>query len=152
MVIHDHLDCWLPPREADADEALRAHAEYHYDLVHGPLLRVQLLRTGDDTHRLLLGMHHIICDNTSWGVLLADLAAAYTGDDLPALPVQFADFVAWQRDRLTETVLDEQAEYWRDRLRDVPSVLDPPSGREGGTERTAHPLPADVVDAVRQLR
>ncbi|MEO6089071.1 MAG: condensation domain-containing protein [Umezawaea sp.] len=152
MVVHERLDCWLPEDdlsdESAADRAVevrqqvRKHAKHHYDLETGPLLRVRLLRTGDAEHHLLLGMHHIVCDNTSWGVLLSELSAAYEAfaadreSPLLPLPVQFADYAAWQHDLLADAALEPHVEYWRDRLRGAPALLDLPTDRERPRQRT----------------
>jgi hypothetical protein len=60
-------------------------------------------------------------------VLLRDLAAAYAAfaegrePALPALPLQFADFAAWQRQAFESGVLDEHAQYWRRVLAELPA-------------------------------
>ncbi|MGB3438350.1 MAG: condensation domain-containing protein [Actinophytocola sp.] len=137
MVVHESMDCWVgeidltdeSPRDRTVAvrQHIRGHAKHRFDLAHGPLLRVLLLRTGDAEHHLLLGMHHIVCDNTSWGVLLGELAAGYAGagaSGLPALPVQFADFAVWQHDLLTDDGLRPQVAYWRERLRGAPPMTE----------------------------
>lgn len=135
MVVHESMDCWVretdltdePPRDRAiaVRQHIRWHAKHRFDLANGPLLRVLLLRTGETEHHLLLGMHHIVCDNTSWGVLLGELSAGYAGaTGLPARPVQFADFAAWQRDLLTGTELRPHVAYWREQLRGAPPLTE----------------------------
>ncbi|MCW3845458.1 condensation domain-containing protein, partial [Micromonospora yasonensis] len=115
-VVHPHLDPWVAPLDLttlpDAKQAralrraVTGHAAHRYDLAAGPLLRAQLVRLAEGRHQLLLGMHHIVCDNTSWSILLTELAARYAhhstgaGEPLPPLPVQFADYARHQRDWL----------------------------------------------------
>ena len=43
-------------------------------------------------------------------------------DPLPALPVQYADFAAWQRDWLASGVMEQQLAYWRSELADLPRI------------------------------
>ncbi|HBL29954.1 MAG TPA: condensation protein, partial [Acidobacteria bacterium] len=45
---------------------------------------------------------HIVSDGWSMGLLVRDLTALYAGRraDLPALPVPYTGFAAWQRTRL----------------------------------------------------
>ncbi|HLL48681.1 MAG TPA: condensation domain-containing protein, partial [Longimicrobiaceae bacterium] len=100
-----------------------------FDLAAGPLLRVALLRLGDEEHVLLLTMHHAVGDAWSTSVLLGDLAAAYAGAALPELEVQYADFAAWQRAWLTGEVLDAQLGWWRERLAGAPPALELPADR-----------------------
>jgi amino acid adenylation domain-containing protein len=48
---------------------------------------------------------------------------------LPALPVQYADFAAWQRRWLTGETLDRLLAGWRARLAGAPAALDLPTDR-----------------------
>jgi len=113
----------LPPgwREAEALRLAAADALASFDLARGPLLKMTLLRLGIAEHLLLLNTHHIVSDLWSIGVFLRELAALY-GDRamgrkaLPALPVQYADYAVWQRERLRGEVLEDLHTFWRDRL------------------------------------
>ncbi len=118
------------------DEALRlatAAARQPFDLEHGPLLRVELLRLRPDMHILLITMHHIISDGTSMNVLLDELMTCYEAyaegrePELPELPIQYPDYAVWQRDRLAQGHLDDQLAYWRHQLLEAPSLLDLPT-------------------------
>src|SRR3712207_8125215 len=40
---------------------------------------------------------------------------------LPDLPIQYADFAVWQRDRLRGELLERQLAYWKLRLGDRPA-------------------------------
>jgi len=121
------------------------------DLERGPVVRALLLRRGPAEHRLLLLLHHIATDDWTFSLLLADLAALYTGSPLPAPPIQYADFALWQRERLAGAVLAAHLAYWRERLRAAPQVLELPSDRPRPAEltfagaRLADTLPADLV-------
>ncbi|HWS54555.1 MAG TPA: amino acid adenylation domain-containing protein, partial [Pyrinomonadaceae bacterium] len=90
-------------REAEAARLFKAEAEQPFDLTRGPLLRASLLRLGVDEHALLLTMHHIASDAWSLGVLVREAAALYEAfaagspSPLAELPVQYADYAAWQR-------------------------------------------------------
>ena len=112
---------------------LAAELEIPFDLERGPLLRVRLLRCGAQEHVLLLLFHHIIFDGWSMEVLLRELTplylAALSGEhaSLPPLPVQYADYAAWQRSWLQGEVLQEQLAYWQQQLQGVPAFLDLPT-------------------------
>ncbi len=120
-------------REARAKQLAADEARRPFDLSHGPLLRVTVLRLTETEHVLLFTMHHIVSDGWSLTVLTKELAALYDayrrGDasPLPELPVQYADFALWQRDWLQGSVLDEQLAYWRERLQTMPPVLELPA-------------------------
>jgi len=106
-----------------------------FDLATGPLLRALLLDTGETEHILLIVVHHIVADGWSMGVLMREIAAFYareTGSDsaaLPELPIQYADYAAWQRSKLSGAELERHISYWRDRLAGAPAVLELPADR-----------------------
>ena len=117
-------------RELAAEEALAP-----FDLGRGPLLRCTLVRMADDEHALLLTVHHAVFDGWSIGVLVRDVSTAYAalteGRDarLPDLPIQYADFAAWQRGWLSGEVLDGHLAWWRGRLDGAPPLLELPTDR-----------------------
>lgn len=128
-------------QEAREEAQRRASEEARrpFDLSHGPLLRVRLLKLHDHEHVVLLTMHHIISDGWSMGVLIKEVGALYNafmhGQDspLPDLPVQYADFALWQRAWLQGAELDRQMSYWRQQLAGRLPLLDLPAD---------HPRPA----------
>ncbi len=136
--IHDgaawRLDVMEVATEAEARRAAAAEAEEPFDLATGPLLRARLLRLSEREHLLLLTMHHVVSDAWSTGVLHRELGALYEAfregrsSPLAELPVQYADFAAWQRSLLQGEVLEQQLAYWREQLRGAPA-LDLPTDR-----------------------
>lgn len=129
---------YLPESEREA-EALRLATEdtqQSFDLAHGLLLRATLMRLDDADHRLFLTLHHIIFDGvTVYQVFLPELRALYEAfaagqpSLLPDLPIQYADFAAWQREWLQGKVLAEQLAYWKKQLAGAPTTLALPSDR-----------------------
>jgi len=112
----------VPIVEATAAEAQRivsAEARRPFDLTTGPLARALLVRTGPAEHLLVLTVHHIAFDGWSFAVLGRELAAGYNSyaaaalPRLDELPVQYADYAAWQRERLSGPRLEELTSYWR---------------------------------------
>jgi len=114
-------------------EWLDRHANSPFDLGTGPLFKVQLLRLGGEEHILLFNMHHIISDGWSTGVMIRDwrrLYEAYAQNrepQLAELPVQYADYAAWQRNWLQGAVLERQLDYWTDKLAGAPELLELPA-------------------------
>ncbi|WP_424535003.1 amino acid adenylation domain-containing protein [Sphaerisporangium viridialbum] len=117
--------------EVTEDEAARVVAglvSTPFDLSTGPLLRVTLLRLGDDDHVLSLVCHHIVADGLSVNLLLGELAALYdaflSGERSPLtpLPVQYADYAIWQRERLAGEAAERSLAYWRRQLDDAPAL------------------------------
>ena len=136
----------LPASEQDAQLQRRAieEARRAFDLAAGPLLRPVLLRLSGREHVLLLTMHHIISDGWSLGVLSDELAALYPAfqagkpSPLQELPLQYADFAAWQRQWLEGEVRTEQLAYWKRQLAGAPPSLDLPADRPRPPEQQFH--------------
>ena len=130
---HD-LSRHAQPLEA-LGELARAAVEQPMDLQTGPLWRVINVRLAPDQQQLVLVLHHIISDGWSVQVLLKDFAALYSAcaedrtPTLTPLPIQYADFAAWQRERLAGGEGQRQLDYWRERLGDTHPVLTLPSDR-----------------------
>ncbi|HEY9420940.1 MAG TPA: condensation domain-containing protein, partial [Thermoanaerobaculia bacterium] len=109
-------------REAAVRHLVAEDMRRPFDLKHGPLVRASLLRLGKEEHVLLFAMHHIVTDGWSMGVLVREVAALYRAflagepSSLPELPVQYADYAAWQRGWLQGEVLEEHVSWWRQRL------------------------------------
>ncbi|HEV3050682.1 MAG TPA: amino acid adenylation domain-containing protein, partial [Longimicrobium sp.] len=108
-------------------------AEARFDLARGPLVRGRLIRLAGDDHVLLITMHHIVSDGWSMGIFSQELSALYgafragSPDPLPPLPVQYADYAAWQRQWVKGEVLQRQADYWRETLSGAPELLELPT-------------------------
>ena len=122
-------------REAALDASLRAAHTRCFDLSSGPLLSVEVIRLAGNQHVLHLAMHHIVSDDWSVQILLRELSTIYgrclTGlqDPLPELPVQYADYAAWQRRWLAGERLAKQLGYWQDHLRGAPPLVELPLDR-----------------------
>jgi aspartate racemase len=94
-----------------------------FDLGSGQLLRASVLRLSSDEHLLAVAVHHIAFDGWSLGVFCQDLACAYRAAangakdaSLSPLPIQYADFAAWQQDWLESDEASRQLKYWSSRL------------------------------------
>ncbi|WP_345145038.1 condensation domain-containing protein, partial [Dactylosporangium darangshiense] len=151
------VDVSAEPDPAAAAEAwLAADAAVPFDLATGPLLRATLVRVAADEHVLALAMHHVVGDEWSSGILRDELAALYAGAELPALPVQYADFAVWQRQWLSGEVLEGQLGFWRETLAGAP-VLELPTDRPRPPVRSTEgaalefAIPADVADGLRAV-
>ncbi|MGC7102160.1 non-ribosomal peptide synthase/polyketide synthase [Amycolatopsis lurida] len=116
------------------DATVHAVLQEPYDLRTGPVVRPRLVRASDQEAVLVVGMHHIVTDGWSTGILLRELGLLYEDAEaaLPELPVRYVDFAAWQRDR----DWDERLEFWRAELAELP-VLELPADRERPAVRTS---------------
>jgi len=125
-------------QKAHAEDA-QAIADFEtlrpFDLAVAPLMRVVLVRLGEDDHLLLMTLHHIITDGWSLGVIDREVVALYEAfrngrpSPLPELPVQFGDVVEWLNLPEQEAQLAGQLAWWTQTLDGVPDVLDLPADR-----------------------
>src|SRR6266568_2635217 len=112
------------------DETLRP-----FDLANGPLLRTTLVRLTETNHIFLITMHHIASDGWSMVLFFNELSRLYEAfsrgepSPLAALPIQYADYAAWQRDWLAGEVTQKQIAYWREKLGGELPALDLPADR-----------------------
>ncbi|MET9325147.1 condensation domain-containing protein, partial [Streptomyces sp. NPDC003038] len=167
QIVHPVLAPQWRTAEAADEEQLRELAQDElarpYDLRNGPLVRVLLVRLADDAHVCVLGMHHIVTDGWSMGVVARELgelyAARVTGRpaELADAPVQYADFAAWQRERLEDGgLLEQQLGWWRERLAGI-SPLELPTDRPRPSVRSSKgavhgfDLPPATVNGLKTL-
>ncbi len=129
-------------REAEARALAAAETERPFDLETGPLLRVTLVRLGESEHVLLMTMHHIVSDGWSMNVVIEEIATLYEAfsegreGDLRALPIQYADYAAWQRSRPATEEQARQLAYWKETLGDEHNALELPTDRPRPAEQT----------------
>jgi acyl carrier protein len=149
-------------RELEARRLATEEAQRPFDLSRGPLLRAVLLRLDEKDHVVLMTMHHIISDGWSTGVLVREVGALYeaytrgAASPLAELPVQYADYAAWQRGWLQGEVLERQLSYWREQLKGA-TVLELPTDRPRAAvqahngARVSFVLPDELSASLRML-
>ncbi|HEX2190564.1 MAG TPA: amino acid adenylation domain-containing protein, partial [Longimicrobiaceae bacterium] len=148
-------------RERELRRLARAESLRPFDLAGEPPMRAVVARSGAEEWALLLTVHHVVSDGWSQGVLARDLSALYEAfaaggpSPLAPLPVQYADYAAWQRERLSGEELERQLAWWRERLEGAPPVLGLPTDRPRGPLHRALAAPLRFVlppERVRPLR
>ena len=133
-----------------------------FDLATEHPLRLRLYRHAADDHVLTIVFHHIACDDWSIGLFWRDLRECYRaardGEEptLAALPIQYADYAASQRDRLTGDRLERQLAYWQEQLRDLrplelPTDRSRPAVRDWTGGRHLFTVPGSLVARLREL-
>ncbi|MBD2910466.1 amino acid adenylation domain-containing protein [Burkholderia pseudomallei] len=121
--------------EQRAKDLSQAHASAPFDLSRDLPVRVLLLQLADEAHVVQVVMHHIASDGWSVGVFLQELSALYgsfiaeQGDPLAPLPLQYADYAAWQRRWLASGQLEKQGAFWQTNLSGAPTLLELPTDR-----------------------
>ncbi|MGL4400837.1 MAG: amino acid adenylation domain-containing protein, partial [Luteolibacter sp.] len=100
-----------------------------FDLANGPLFRLHLVKIATGRHELLFTAHHLVCDGWSFGMILAELAAAYNARKtgrLPKLPpaMSFAEYA-----RLDSSPNSAAEDFWVEKFSNGAPVLELPTDR-----------------------
>ncbi|MFZ6028858.1 MAG: condensation domain-containing protein, partial [Chloroflexota bacterium] len=125
----------LAERDAAVLRFIEQEVRRPFDLANDPLLRCCLLQLGLDEYVLFLNVHHIISDGWSVRIFAQEVFSLYNASvkqgvpPLVDLPIQYADYATWQRDKLQGEALDVQLNYWKQQLAGAAPVLDLPTDR-----------------------
>ena len=149
-------------RLEQAAELARRDITTPFDLSLAHPARVRVIKLADDDHILAITLHHIAADGWSLGIVMRELleyyGAAIAGRPaaLPPLPVQYADYAIWQRNRLAGDLLAGHLAYWRDQLAGLAPLrlpTDRPRGavRDWAGDRAAITVPAATAERLREL-
>jgi amino acid adenylation domain-containing protein len=167
QVISDPHEVDLPVIDLCADDATRREEKAldlivktcrrPFDLSRDYPWRFLLLRLAEQDHILLRVEHHIASDGWSGTIFRREIAALYSAfskgqtSPLPDLPIQYQDYVDWQRRRLRGEMLETQLAYWRTQLDGI-TPLQLPTDRSrpvvqtyNGAKRSAV-VPKDLAD------
>ncbi|HEY4387779.1 MAG TPA: amino acid adenylation domain-containing protein [Ktedonobacteraceae bacterium] len=119
-------------REEELQRIASQEAQRPFRLSEDLPIRAHLLQMETTEYVLLLTLHHIVSDGWSMGVLVQEVVTLYTAfaqgkrSPLLPLPIQYADFAIWQRQRLQGTTLETLLDYWQRQLAEAPPLLDLP--------------------------
>lgn len=150
-------------REVKARALAAAEAVQPFDLRRLPLIRVSLFKLAPEDHVLLITFHHIVGDGISLNLVFDELDALYraasagTQARLPDVPVQYADFAAWQRAELSKEQYAAQFEYWQRQLSGDLPVLEIPTDRKRPARQSFNGsnidfnIPKPLAQALTQL-
>ena len=118
--------------DLEADRLTAAQAARPFDLAQGPLYRFTLVRLGEQRHRLLVTVHHIVFDGRSIHVFCRGLVDHYrriqagTPEPDGADEIQYRDWSAWREGPGADG--DGAAlGYWRDALSGGAPVINFPT-------------------------
>lgn len=104
-----------------------------FTLNKAPLLRVGLIKVGENRYILMIDMHHIITDGLSSVIISRDFIELYEGKALSELPFQYTDFSEWQHSEKEKERLKKQGEFWLNQFKNEVPIL---------KLRTDYPRPA----------
>ncbi|GAA6623227.1 amino acid adenylation domain-containing protein [Scytonema sp. NUACC26] len=142
---------------------LQKEAHRPFNLTSDLMLRACLIQRSPQEHILLLVMHQIVADDWSMSVLLEQLAKLYEAfsnkkpNPLSDLAIHYVDFAIWQRQWLSDEVLEKQLNYWQQQLAGAVPVLELPTDRPRPPVQTyqgareAFVLPQKLSQALAKL-
>lgn len=134
-----------------------------FALNQAPLVRFHAIRLGPGRQLIFYNIHHIVADQWSLGILRRDLSALYTEAvsgqpaDLPPLPLQYSDVAAAERSKAVTDLHSRQIEYWRERLQDMPTLLELPFAKSRPPQQSfsgatfSFQLEAEITKQLREL-
>ncbi len=135
--------------------------ELPFDLEHGPLFRVQVIKLAANDHLVLMTAHHIVCDGWSWAVIMTELATLYTALQQGQIPqLEEPDSYSHYANTLVNTEAEEASEtleYWKQQYSNHVPVLDFPTDQSRPALRTFNsaredwPLTPQLVTQLKQL-
>lgn len=132
-----------------------------FALDQAPLIRFHIFRLAANRFVIAYNVHHIVADQWSLNILKRDLAALYmestAGVDagLSTLTLQYSDVAESERSEATTQRHIRQLDYWRERLKDMPVLLELPfSNVRSGAQSYEGATLAVTLDGVltRELR
>jgi hypothetical protein len=146
------------PAEQLEELALETFSE-PFDLVRGPLYRVEILRRAPDDQLMVFAIHHAIADGWTLGVFVQDLCAAYlqqrigSAEPLPPVATSYFAWGAAERAFWQPAELESRAEFWKSRLAGTKRLWSIPEQPDVAfrPQRLISHLPADVTASVRDV-
>lgn len=106
--------------------------EQSFSLDAKPPFRVALFNISDDEALLCFSLHHIACDGWSVDIFIEEFFGFYKAfsaakePTVATLPIQYADYVVWQRNWFDAGERENQIRYWQNRLGTEHPVLNLP--------------------------
>ncbi len=95
-----------------------------FNLERAPLIRINLYQLANQSHVLLIVMHHLITDGWSFGIFLKEMMEGYNAyvegrtPLLTEINFSLSDFAHWQREQKERNNWHPQLEYWKKQLKE----------------------------------
>ncbi|WP_256718311.1 condensation domain-containing protein, partial [Paenibacillus borealis] len=157
--VHEDVAFEWVCRDADEVQARELVRNFvrPFALDQAPLLRIELLRLAEERHWLVWDMHHIVSDGVSMNLLVSDFMAAYAGEELTPLRIQYKDYAVWQQGTLGVERMEAHEAYWLSAYAEEAPVLELPADRtrpavlssEGGRVYTE--VNAETAEALKRI-
>ncbi len=158
-------------RELGAHDELEAVMQETYrqpfDLLKGPVHRVEMIRRGANDHVLAFSFHHAIADGWSLGIFVQDLCTAYvmglTGlrksvavgmmglkNSLPPVAQTYSEWAAGERAFWQPAEIERRAAFWKNHLAGSSQIWNRELNSEP-LERWVSAIPANLARGAKVL-
>jgi hypothetical protein len=131
-----------------------------FDLLQGPVYRVELLRLSPEDHVLVFAIHHAIGDGWTLGIFIQELCLAFIQrargikDALPAVALDYSAWGATERAYWTPAEIAQRLPYWQSHLSGYKRLWGDLEGKataSGSPTRIVTHLSAERTTAIREL-
>jgi amino acid adenylation domain-containing protein len=155
MPVKDLSGLEAAAREAQVAEIRANEAKTPFDLLKGPLLRLQLLKISGRRHLLVMTAHHMVCDGWSFGMFVYELSLLYneaTGGKSASLPpaMPFSEYARLLESQKGSAEVAESEDYWVKQFAETAPVLELPVDRPRPAVKTYNgSMESRVMDPAR---
>ncbi|WP_367387265.1 amino acid adenylation domain-containing protein [Bacillus vallismortis] len=120
-------------QKVSMERFLKEDREKGFDLSRDPLIRLQLIQTGDEEYTLIWSNHHILFDGWGRGIILAELFQFYGDERFGRTrqleePEAYSTYIRW----LEEQSREDAAQYWKNYLKGYKEKSGIPVNRKSG--------------------
>lgn len=142
----------IKKEEEGAELRWKQLMERHYDLEKDSLLRIVVFeeKLGEE-YRILLGMHHIISDGSSLGIICQEFIQRYRGIKPEKAKIQYKDYALWQN----SLSFQEEEKFWLEEIKDYPTLSLPidstTKGEKDGGEKLFFSLEEDLYQRAKEF-
>lgn len=151
------------------EEVLKETYRKPFDLMQGPLHRVDMLKRDTNDHILAFSIHHSVADGWSLGVFVQDLCTAYVmglstlkkavasgvmglRSSLPPVQQTYTEWAAADRAQWSPEVVATRTGYWKNKLAGSKTIWAADATRaQEPLHRWASEIPAELTASVREL-
>ncbi len=134
QVIEKEIDPIVDTRQASSErealDLLEQEKKNKIDITKSPLIRLLMIRLGKEKHYFLVTVHHIVFDGWSSDIFFKEWREGYQSlvngkpPSFPPLAIQYGDFALWQRKAFQLDKIQDQIDYWKEKLQEAPQLLE----------------------------
>ncbi|MDQ0497108.1 non-ribosomal peptide synthetase, partial [Paenibacillus brasilensis] len=135
--LHVYVEDISTLEEEEIIPSIRNKAKQPFVLEQDPLMRVYLMSRSEQEHFILVVIHHIIFDGSSFVIFIQSFLDAYKdlvqGKRPAVLPpaASYSDFVEWEQTMLASAEGEKYRSYWKQQLSGALPTLELPYDRSG---------------------